>query len=266
MLGCQRIMKQRAVFSCVTLALLGLPGIARAQAAPADSSSLEAGGLKPPEAVQSGANPTPSAQTEAALDRAAQEDSGRGLEFVWLNAELGPQYLGLHTLKADSLVDGQLAKSKGFGMNYGAGLGVRLLAFTLGARFRFGNFSDWQLWTLDAEAGLHIPLGRIEPYFSFAAGYASLAGFDSAQLGSAPNRARGLDLRGGAGLDVYLSNAFSVGANLSADVLFLSRKAASGAASGTANAEQQRAASVYASDGSGIGVGATLSAVAGLHF
>ena len=137
------------------------------------------------------AAPRTATQTEAELDRADKEDSGRGLEFAWLNAELGPQYVGLQALKADNLVDGTLVESKGVGMGYGAGLGVRLLAFTFGARFRFGNFSDWQLWTLGAEAGMHIPLGRLEPYFSFGAGYASLGGFNDRRRQLAqPERAR----------------------------------------------------------------------------
>ncbi|HEY0469546.1 MAG TPA: hypothetical protein VGC79_35395, partial [Polyangiaceae bacterium] len=220
-------------------------------------SNLQAGGLKPPDAVESdpsAANPSKATQTEAELDRADKEDSGRGLEFAWLNAELGPEYVGLQALKADNLVDGTLVNSKGLGMMYGAGLGARLLAFTLGARFRFGNFSDWQLWTLGAEAGMHIPLGRIEPYFSFGAGYASLGGFKPPAVSPLAPSAHGLDLRGAVGLDVYLSNTFSVDGNLSGDLLFLSRSA-SGAG---ANA-------FYSQDGSGIGAGGMLSLVLGLH-
>ncbi|HEY3255060.1 MAG TPA: hypothetical protein VGJ91_13965 [Polyangiaceae bacterium] len=246
-------MKYCAGVLCATFALFGSAAPALAADAPA-GSSLQAGGLKPPEAVQSEETPTKASQTEAALDRADKEDSGRGLEFAWLNAELGPEYVGLQALKADHLVDGSLAESKGVGMGYGAGLGVRLLAFTLGARFRFGNFSDWQLWTLGAEGGMHIPLGRIEPYFTLGAGYASLGGFKSDALSTFKPSAHGLDLRGSAGLDVYLSNTFSVGANLSGDLLFLGRSG-SGAAANT----------IYAQDGSGIGAGGMLSLVLGLH-
>src|SRR6478609_3419961 len=255
MLGCEpTIMKPFVGVLCASISLLGLVAPARAADPPA-GSNLQAGGLKPPEAVQSDANPTPATQTEAQLDRADQEDSGRGLEFAWLAAELGPQYVGLQALQADNLVDGTLVDSSGVGMGYGAGLGARLLAFTLGARFRFGNFSDWQLWTLGAEAGMHIPLGRLEPYFTLGAGYASLGGFKPDAVTPYKPSAHGFDVRASAGLDYYLSNTFSVGANLSGDLLFLSRSA-SGAG---ANA-------FYAQDGSGIGAGGTLSLVLGLHF
>ena len=213
-------MKHGARVLSVTLTLLGLTQPAFAVDTP-PTSNLQAGGLKPPEAIQSAGSPTPATQTETELDRADKEDSGRGLEFVFLNAELGPEYLGLHTLKASSLVDAELARSKALGMAYGAGAGIRLLAFTFGARFRFGNFTDFRLWTLNAEAGMHIPLGHIEPYFTLGGGYASLGGFDAAKLGSTPNAAHGLNLRGGVGIDVYLSNTFSVGSNLTAEALFL---------------------------------------------
>src|SRR3954463_8848104 len=138
-------MKRSAALLCATLTLLGLTANAWAEEAPA-GANLQAGGLKPPEAVQNDANTAPPTQTEAQLDRADKEDSGRGLEFVALNAELGPEVLGLRTLKDSGLVDGALIDSKGTGLMAGAGVGVRLLAFTVGARFRFANFSDWQLW------------------------------------------------------------------------------------------------------------------------
>jgi len=259
-------MKYGAGFLCasVTLASFGVALPALAVDAPA-GSNLQAGGLKPPEAVQSDPTPTPTTQTEAQLDRADKEDSGRGLEFAWLNAEVGPQYLGLQTLKANKLVDGALIDSKGAGMVYGAGLGVRLLAFTVGARFRFGNFSDWQLWSLGAEAGMHIPLGRLEPYFTLGAGYASVGGFSSDFMRG--SNMSGLDVRGSAGVDYYLSNTFSVGANLSGDLLFLSRSGSSQVRlDASASQEQQAAAALYGQDGSGIGAGGTLSLVLGLHF
>jgi hypothetical protein len=247
--------------------LLSLPTMARAGDAPV-GADLEAGGLKPPAAVEADPSSQPS-QPEAQLDLAKKEDSGRGLEFVWLNADVGAEYLGLQTLKANQLVDSRVVKSKGLGSVYGAGLGLRLLVFSVGARFRLANFEDWQMWTLNAEAGLRIPLGRVEPYLNLGAGYASLGDFKgsdfAATLKSADVKASGLDARAGAGVDVYLTNAFSVGANLTGELVFLGRSGSSRVLvpglPQNANAE-----GVFGSHGSGIGVGATLSAVLGLHF
>jgi len=223
-------------------------------------SNLESGGLRPPEAVDSSQAKAPEAQSspEKELERADREDSGRGLEWVWVNAEIGGEHLGLQTLKANALVDPSVVKTTQTGLVYGAGLGVRLLVFTAGVRFRLGSFSDWQLWTLGAEGGLRIPLGSLEPYFTVGAGYASLGSFSTSAPAASKADAKGFNARLGAGIDYYLSSTFSLGANLSGDLLFLSR-------SGKASASGEEAA-VYGKDGSSIGAGATLTAVVGLHF
>lgn len=227
-------------------------------------AGLQAGGLKPPDAVQSDASTAQPNQTEAALDRADKEDSGRGLEFAWLNAELGPEYLGLQTLSAKGLVDSQRIHSKDLGMVYGAGFGMRLLVFTFGARFRFGDFPDWELWTLNAQAGVHIPLGRVEPYVTLGGGYASLGAWNKSKVGSDYpfwegfsndlKNAHGFDARIGAGVDFYLTNTFSIGGNFTGEMLVLSRARSAPAALPDS-----------VPGGSGIGLGATLSAVFGLH-
>jgi hypothetical protein len=241
-------------------------------AAWAVDSGLSAGGLAPPPAVEAQPENTPTA-TEQDLQRADREDSGRGLEFVWLNAEAGYEYLGLQTFHANQLVDASLVKSTQGGLLVGAGAGVRLIFLTAGARFRLGTFSAWQLWTLDAELGMRIPLGALEPYFTFAGGYASLGSFDAKSalndvgVGGSGLNVRGFNLRGGIGLDYYLAKSLSVGGNLSGDLLFLSRpKVSSASAQAGADPNAQAAAKVYAADGSAIGGALALTAVVGLHF
>lgn len=241
------------------------PALAQQPAPAAGQSNLESGGLRPPEAVDAGPAAPPeaaSASTEKELEKADQEDSGRGLEWVWLSAEIGAEHLGLETFKSKQLVDPQLVKTTQTGLVYGAGAGVRILVFTVGARFRLGSFSNWQLWTLGLEGGFHIPLGSLEPYFTLGAGYASLGSFSTSAPASSQADVKGFNARVGAGLDYYLSNTFSLGANLTGDVLFLSRSSVAGASASTSGNE----AAVYAKDGSSIGAGATLTAVAGLHF
>ncbi len=247
-------MKHGVAFSCGALTLLALSASALADDAPV-GAGLQAGGLKPPDAVPSDARSTPPNPTEANLDLADKEDSGRGLEFVWLNAELGPEYLGLQTLRNRGLVDSSQIHSKDLGMVYGAGLGMRLLVFTFGARFRFGDFPDWELWTLNAEAGMHIPIGRVEPYVTLGGGYASLGAWNKAKVGADMKQAHGFDARAGVGVDFYLTNTFSIGGNFAGDMLILSRSSAALGAN-----------SVVLPSGSGIGLGGTLSAVFGLHF
>jgi hypothetical protein len=246
-------------------ALLSVSALGFAQAPPPapPPTDLESGGLRPPDAVDTTSPTPPAAETpEKELEKADQEDSGRGLEWVWLNAEIGGEHLGLETFKSKQLLDPKLVKTSQTGLVYGAGVGVRILVFTAGVRFRLGSFSEWQLWTLNAEGGLRIPLGSLEPYFTVGAGYASLGSFSTSAPASSKADVKGFNARLGAGLDYYLSNTFSVGANFTGDLLFLSRSAVASASSSTSGDE----AAIYAKDGSSIGAGATLTAVVGLHF
>ena len=161
------------------------------------------------------------------------------------------QHVGLDTFKESGLVDPTEIESTQTGVLFGAGVGVRLLIFTAGVRFRMASFEDFKMWTLDAEGGVHIPLGSIEPYANLAVGYASLGSFSTDSV----NSPRGANVRVGLGLDWYISNTFTIGVNASGDVLFLARSGSGDATS-----------AVYAEDGSSIGGGVTGTAVVGLHF
>jgi hypothetical protein len=214
---------------------------------------------------------------EQSFQKAEEKDSGRGLEFVWLNGEIGYEVLGLQTFKANNLVDAGYVKSTQQGLVFGGGLGVRLIFLTLGGRFRLGNFDNMQLWTADLEAGIHLPIGRVEPYFTVGFGYASMGAFDPGNnpldLKGAGIDIHGWNARGGFGLDVYLTNVLTVGANLTGDVLFLTRPGVSqsdleNVSSGSVDSTNavSKAQSVYAMDGSSIGAAGTATAVVGLHF
>lgn len=227
-------------------------------------SSLEAGGLRPPGALQEEqAGPT---EVEQDLARADEEDSGRGLQFVWLNAEVGYQYVDLGALSGSGLlpspeaVDALALDPTQSGLSFGGGAGVRLLYFTFGARFRYGAFSQFDLWSLLGEAGFRIPYGNFEPYVNVGAGYVTLTSIDAARqeatAGAGSLQIRGVDVRMALGFDYHLSDTFSVGPQLGADLLLLSRPGVAGAPGGA----------VYAADGSSVGLSLQASLVLGLHF
>jgi hypothetical protein len=248
----------------VVPALVAVPCLAFAQQPAPAQSNLDAGGLRPPDAIDAEQQTPPGAPaetTEQELKRADEEDAGRGLEYVWLNAEVGGEHVGLQTLKDGGLVDGALIKNAQTGLVYGGGVGLRILNYTAGVRFHMGQFSNWQLWTLDAEGQFRIPLGRLEPYFTVGAGYASVGGFDAESDIVSDVSINGFNARLAAGLDYYVSNMFSVGANLSGDLLVLSRSAVKQRV-----APPPPEAAFYSEDGSGIGASGTLTLVLGLHF
>jgi hypothetical protein len=237
-------------------------------------SSLSAGGLMPPGSANSpssGYDPRQqNAATEQSLATADDKDSKRRLEFVWVNGEAGFQYLSLNTFHANNLVDSQFVKSSQGGALYGLGAGLRLVFLTLGARFRLGDFSAWQLWTLDAEAGLHMPVGRVEPYFNFAAGYASLGAFGGANsavdLQKAGVNIYGWNARLGFGTDIYITRAISVGALLTGEMLYLKRSKHLQISNPNLDPTTlQKVNQVYANDGSSVGGAMTLTGVLGFH-
>ncbi len=226
---------------------------------------LSSGGLQPP----SGQSDSAAQATEADLEKSEKEDSGRGLEFIYLNVEGGYAHIGLQTFKANDIVDAGTQKTTDSGYVLGAGAGLRLVFITIGPRFRLNKFSEYDMWTLNAELGIHIPLGNFEPYFTFGAGYASIGGFDSGNIGSGINsddvQITGYDIRGGAGFDLYLSPAFSIGANLTGELLGLTRPGVDLSTSGSTNANSAQA-DVLAADGSSVGTSVALTGVLGLHF
>lgn len=264
-----------AVFGLVWASVSAAQGTQGGASSAGSGSGLEAGGLAPP-GVGPTTGPTTydpgAASTEQALKEADTKDSGRGLEFVWLNAEAGYQLIGLQTFSKKNLVDAGFSETHQQGFGFGAGAGVRLIFLTLGARFRMGVFDAWQLWTLNAEAGLHLPMGRVEPYFTLGGGYASVGQFDAASstvdLKGADVHIRGWNARAGFGMDVYITNVVTIGGNITGDALFLKRpKTESPPQITGATAEQQANIDrVYRSDGTSIGAAMTATAVVGLHF
>lgn len=214
---------------------------------------LSAGGLAPPPAVESQKSteqpPDATGGTEQNLAAAEQEDSGRGLEFVWLAGEVGIGHFGLGAIDSGELALANVDESKQTGLVAGAGLGVRIIYLTFGARFRYAPLPDWTLWTVGAEGGLHIPIGSLEPYFTLGLGYVNVKPKEG-ELD-----AQGFDGRLGAGIDYYLTNMFSVGANLTGDILVLSGSKVPAVPDSGAT-----------ENGSSVGAGVTLTAVMGLHF
>jgi hypothetical protein len=241
------------------LLLAPAPGLAQTWGQPAEppppqQQPLEAGGLTPP---SSQPEPPPQAPspTEQQLAQADREDSGRGLEYFWILGEAGFQYLGLEALSAGELAEPNAAKLSRAGPVFGGALGTRLFFLTAGARFRYGSTPDWGLWTLNGEVGMRWQLGQLDPHVAVGGGYAAVRGLEPGPAAAGADlRIRGWNLRLLGGIDWYLSSAFSLGMAASWDVLFLSRPRVSGGSG------------VYAEAGSGIGTGAALSLVAGLHF
>jgi len=210
---------------------------------------MQNGGLTPPPAQ--GAWPPPSGSTAATLAEADRSDSGRGLEFIYVEPELGAEYVGLNALHSGLYLLPADASSSGFGLVAGGAAGVRLLFFTAGPRFRFVHFSDFDLFTIDLELGWRVPLGSLDVYGMLGGGYAWLTQ-------SVPRpKVDGYNFRLGGGADYYFTNVLSLGGRLSVDLQRLQTRLPAAGPSGMIT----ESVPTY-----GLGLGLTASIIAGLHF
>ena len=205
----------------------------------------------------------------------------RQSEIVYANFEGGYEALSISTLTAHNLTPLSVGTS-GSGAFYGLGGGVRFGFFTLGGRVRGSQLSIGDLSTIDGEIGARVALDRFEPYFTFAAGYASLSA-SSGQIAGIPDvDIHGWNARAGIGLDYYADKNFSVGINLTGDVVAMARPGVDLSTSPEAQAQarvktcesltdpaqQAQCASniVHDAEGASTGFAGTCAVVMGLHF
>jgi hypothetical protein len=201
-------------------------------------------------------------------------------EWLYIDADVGVESLSLTTFRANSdrLSVGFLPSS-GLGPTASVGLGARLVFLSLGVRGRVGAFSNssveqsvgaWQVWTLDAELGIHVPLGALQPRIVFAFGYTTFGGFGDAITGLRQGlNVNGVDAGLGLGFDYYVTPVLSLGLTVNGLALALSRPGVS--IRNLATAENvttidQAKARLLQGDGSSWGGALTVSGAVGLHF
>ena len=192
--------------------------------APSPWGSMQAGGLAPPPPMPAGP-PSEASKTEELLDRSKKKDSGRGLEWVWVDVGGGFEHLGLRTFepKNEAFAAGFVDTTASGGMLSG-GFGARLLFFTLGARGRIAFYSPYNRLSLGPELGFHFPVGDLDPHADLGFGWTGLGSFNGAVAGDADAiTMRGIYARVGGGVDYYLTPAFSVGVVGSIELVHLSR-------------------------------------------
>jgi len=202
------------------------------------------------------------------------EDSGLGLEWVWLNADVGFSSVNMSSFSESQL---GLVQTSGSGPTFGVGAGVRLLFLTLGVRARDSLLSSLgSLWELNAEAALHMRIWHIDPYLGVRGGYAFVGSLSSNSVGtaagvSAPDVSiNGFNVGPMLGIDMYLSHLVSIGAEGDVEFLFLNRpKPALPPQYAQLSAAQQQqitSSPLYQASGSSVGFGGGATAHLGFHF
>lgn len=200
-------------------------------------------------AVQAAPAAAPVSDTDASVRK------GRLTEILYFNVEAGAEYVSLQSLHLDEQLLPSTVRTAGIGPALGVGAGLRFVLITLGPRFRFANLPDYDLWSIGAELGLHVPLGPIEPWLRLGGGFAKVGRLQDQRV-----RISGYDVRLGLGLDYYLSKNWSLGVAGSAEVLGLTRPGVNlNEASGSLQED------ILKLDGSSVGFAAMGGLVFGAH-
>ncbi len=248
---------------------IGLAAAALTAAAPASAQEGYPSSYPPP-----GAPPQQQGPSNASDE---SQDSGLGLEWVYLNADVGYSYVNMTSFSESTL---GLAQTAGNGLTWGVGAGVRLLFLSAGVRVRNTLLDNpGSLWTLDLEAALHMRIWHIDPYLGLRGGYAFVGSFSSNSVTSATGMSQpdvavhGFDVGPTLGIDVYFSSLVSVGAEGAAQFLFLQRPPVALPAQFQGPAGQMALAmlppaeqQLYSESGSSVGFGGSLTAHLGIHF
>jgi hypothetical protein len=242
------------LFAC----LLVRPSLAHAQS------------LEPPPPLASGAPGTTPAYAPPQRANEEAEDSGLGLEWVWLNAEVGGAYVNMQSFDKSNFA---LTKTESGGPAFGIAAGVRLIFLTLGVRVRDLVLSSiGSLWELSLEGALHTRIGHIDPYFGVRGGYNFVGSLssDSVQVasGGAPSDVsiHGFNIGPMVGLDVYLAKLVSIGVDVDAQFLFLQRPKPPLPTALQGQPIPAQYQTLYNESGSSVGFGVTGAAHLGIHF
>lgn len=213
--------------------------------------------------------------TTQRLDEAEREDSGRNLELVWLDGSIGGSYINMAQFSSETL---QIEDTSAGGPAFSLGGGVRFVIFVLGARLRHNALSAFNMWQINAEGGLKIPIKSFDLFFGLHGGYSFVGRFGDAGAATStvtPLSTDAVSIRGfNAGLDVafdyYVSPVFSVGAGILADFLLLKRPPVDKPAGFADLTPDQRAAieadPLYQRSGTSAGLQLAGGLRLGLHF
>lgn len=213
--------------------------------------------------------------TTRKLDEAERKDSGRNFELVWVDGSIGGSYIDLRQFSSETL---QLENASSAGPAFSLGAGVRFVVLVLGARVRHNALSSFNMWQINGEAGLKLPIRSFDLLFGVHGGYSFVGRLGDAGLATNTNTpvatdavaVRGFNAGVDVALDYYITPLLSVGVGILGDFLFLNRPPVEKPANfGSLPADQQQAITsdpIYAKSGSAAGLQLAGGLRLGLHF
>ena len=203
------------------------------------------------------------------------KDSGLGLEWVYLDGDVGGGYASMDSFNSTTL---GLQKTSSAGPAFGVAAGIRLIFFSLGVRVRDLQLSGiGDLWELNGEGAFHVRVGHVDGYFGVRGGYNFVGSLNSSTAavatGDTPSSVsvHGFNVGPMLGLDVYLAKWVSIGVDADVQFLFLQRPKLTipGPAGSTLSAAceaNSQCSNLYNESGSSAGIGFVPTAHLGIHF
>jgi len=213
--------------------------------------------------------------TNNTLNEAEREDSGRKFELIWIDGQLGGSYINMAQLSESNF---KIEKASSVGPAFSLGAGVRFVILYLGARARYNALSAFNMWQLNGEVGLKLPVSSLDVIIGAHGGYSfvgSLGQASAATNSDTPSNNDAVKIRGfnaglDFGIDYFVSPTFSVGVGGLADFLFLKRPPLDLPGNFSSLPPDKQAAvkndPVYQQSGTSVGFQAALMLRLGLHF
>lgn len=195
------------------------PRSARPATAPASSPPPRAAGpAGAPGVPQSRPDP------EAEEEEEEEEDGGDPYDFLWIDLAGGVSYVDLRALDATNFYP-EFVRLSGTGPMGSLAVGFRIEFFAAGVRATLAGYGDgFDVGTATGEVTLMLPIPVVKPYLraGFGLGWHGDSNFNAPA--NSQTTVLGFAFNGAVGLDVYLTEWFSIGAAMSVDILNMNRQ------------------------------------------
>ncbi len=151
-----------------------------------------------------------------------EEEDGDSWGIFYLRLQGGLSYSNLLQFSQENFIP-EAEEMKGVGGYGGLAVGFRVFWFSFGANATFARH-DFDLGTVGAEVAFHVPTPFAQPYIRAGIGYAWLGSFDFGTRSLNETDIYGLATEVGAGIDIKVARALSIGAGIDAAFLNLTRQ------------------------------------------
>lgn len=182
---------------------------------------------RPPTTSASTASTSASTTSTPAEEAPEEEDDGRDVDFIWIEAEGGVSYVNLVAFRNANFAAGDtdvFRESSGTGPMFGAGVGFRVYWLAVGARVTFASYDVFQIGTVGGDLQLRFPIPIFEPYIRVGFGYAWQGGANYADPAMSATTVYGWSFDAALGFDIFLTNWLTIGAGAGFDLLNMTRQ------------------------------------------